>query len=87
MTMDETDRFLYNNSVMPLYEYKCQKCGQRFECLVNPGKDKDVVCDKCGSADVKKLISGFGIGGGSSRIKASSSSCSSCSSGSCSTCH
>ncbi|MBP1770448.1 MAG: zinc ribbon protein [Candidatus Aminicenantes bacterium] len=72
---------------MPLYEYACKNCGKRFECLVSPGKESEVVCDKCGSADVRKLISGFGIGGGGSRIKASSSGCKSCSSGSCSTCH
>ena len=72
---------------MPLYEYSCKKCGKRFEFLVTAGKDKDVVCAECGSAEVKKLISGFGIGGGSSRIKSSSSSCTSCSTKSCSTCH
>lgn len=72
---------------MPLYEYSCKKCGQRFECLVTVGKEKGVVCAECGSGDVQKLISGFGIGGGSSRIKASSSSCTSCSTKSCSTCH
>jgi len=72
---------------MPIYEYGCKTCGKRFERLVNAGKEKDVVCDACGSADVEKMISCFGIGGGSNRIKASSSSCTSCSSKSCSTCH
>ncbi len=72
---------------MPLYEYSCQRCGKRFECLVTAGKEKDVVCDACGSADVQKMISCFGIGGGSSRLKASSSSCTSCSTKTCSTCH
>jgi putative FmdB family regulatory protein len=72
---------------MPLYEFGCKTCGQRFERLVRAGTEKDVVCDACGSADVKKMISCFGIGGGSSRIKASSSSCTSCSAKSCSTCH
>jgi putative FmdB family regulatory protein len=72
---------------MPLYEFSCKKCGQRFESLVTVGKEKDVVCAKCGSADVEKMVSCFGIGGGSSRLKASSSSCTTCSTGSCSTCH
>jgi putative FmdB family regulatory protein len=73
---------------MPLYEFACKKCGKRFECLVTAGKEKDVVCAECGSGDVQKMISCFGISGGSSRIKASSSSgCTSCSSKSCSTCH
>jgi putative FmdB family regulatory protein len=72
---------------MPIYEYACKKCGKRFECLVSAGKEKDVVCDKCGSGEVEKKISCFGIGGGSSRLKASPSSCTSCSTKSCSTCH
>lgn len=71
---------------MPLYEYECQKCGRRFESLVPAGREKDVACVECGAADVRKMISCFGIGGGSSRIKASSSSCTSCSTKSCGTC-
>ena len=38
--MDETVQFLYNDSVMPLYEYSCKKCGKRFECLVTAGKER-----------------------------------------------
>ena len=72
---------------MPLYEYKCRKCGKRFERLVSPGQGTGIACDACGSPETEKLVSGFGIGGGGSRLKASSSGCKSCSSGSCSTCH
>ncbi|MCX6571184.1 MAG: zinc ribbon domain-containing protein [Candidatus Aminicenantes bacterium] len=72
---------------MPIYEYLCKKCGRHFECLVSAGKDKDVVCPECGSSEPQKMISCFGIGGGSSRIKASSSGCTSCSTKSCGTCH
>ncbi len=72
---------------MPLYEYQCQKCGRRFESLVIAGRENEVVCAECGSPEVRKMISCFGIGGGSSRIKASSSGCTTCSTGSCSTCH
>jgi putative FmdB family regulatory protein len=71
---------------MPLYEFSCKNCGRQFESLVTAGREKDVVCVECGSADVRKMISCFGIGGGSSRIKASSSGCTSCSTKSCSTC-
>ncbi len=45
-----------------------------------------VVCPDCGAVGVRKLPSAFGIGGGSNRLTASSSSCSSCSGKSCSTC-
>jgi putative FmdB family regulatory protein len=72
---------------MPLYEFACQKCGKRFECLVAAGKDREVVCAECGSADIQKMISCFGIGGGASRLKASSSGCTTCSTKSCGTCH
>jgi len=72
---------------MPIYEYQCQKCARRFECLVQGGRDKDVVCPECGAEGPRKLISAFGIGGGSSRIKASSSGCTSCSTKACSPCH
>ncbi len=72
---------------MPLYEYACKKCGRRFEYLVTGGKEGEVACPECGALEPQKLISCFGIGGGSSRIKASSAGCSSCSSKSCGTCH
>lgn len=77
---------------MPVYDYKCQKCGKVFEkfwrTLAAAGSVK---CEKCGSASVEKLITccavssgGKSEGAGSSK---SSHSCSSCSSHSCSTCH
>jgi putative FmdB family regulatory protein len=72
---------------MPIYEYACRNCGHAFECLVHAGRDKEVVCPDCGARDPRKMVSCFGIGGGSSRIKAFSSGCTSCSTKSCSTCH
>ena len=71
---------------MPLYEFLCGSCGNRFESLVRLGKEKEVCCDVCKSNDVRKLVSSFGIGGSGNRLKASSSGCSTCSSHSCSTC-
>ena len=46
---------------MPLYEYKCQRCGYRFEKLVFG--NEEIKCPKCKSKDVKKLLSTFSIGG------------------------
>lgn len=71
---------------MPLYEFKCQGCGCRFEALVRIGGENGVRCLGCGGRDVRKLISAFGIGGGASRLKSSGSGCATCSSSSCSTC-
>jgi len=71
---------------MPLYEFQCEQCRKKFEALVRLGREGEVVCAFCGSPKVRKLLSAFGIGGGSSRLK-ESSSCSSCKGGTCSTCH
>jgi putative FmdB family regulatory protein len=40
---------------MPIYEYQCKACGQQFEALVLGGKVP--ACEKCGSADLEKLLS------------------------------
>ncbi|MFQ6109033.1 MAG: zinc ribbon domain-containing protein [Candidatus Aminicenantales bacterium] len=71
---------------MPIYEFVCRKCGERFEALVSIGKERDVTCASCGSSDIQKLFSSFGIGGGSSRVTSSSSACTTCSTKTCSTC-
>jgi len=66
---------------MPVFEYKCQKCGEEFEELVL-GKNPDVVCVKCHSRKVKKKPSVFGMSG----TENSASGCSSCTSSSCKSC-
>lgn len=40
---------------MPLYEYRCEHCGQEFEELIL-GEEK-VVCPSCGTEAVLRLIS------------------------------
>ena len=43
---------------MPLYEYKCRRCGQRFEKLVRWNADpKEVTCPSCAAAEPERLIS------------------------------
>ena len=42
---------------MPLYEYKCPNCGNKFEKLLSISKRDDVKCDKCGSA-VERVYNG-----------------------------
>lgn len=46
---------------MPIYEYRCKKCGHTFEALVM-GREK-VVCDKCGGKGLEKLVSTFSAPG------------------------
>jgi len=50
---------------MPIYEYKCQDCGEKFEKLVRLGAmETEVKCPVCHSDQVKRLISIFGHLGG-----------------------
>ncbi len=60
---------------MPIYEYRCRKCGERFEKFVRSlAAQQSVECPRCGSQEVEKAVSLFGVGGGSR--PSSSGSCS-----------
>ena len=65
---------------MPIFEYKCDACGEDFEKLVFG--NQNIQCPKCGSDTVKKKFSVFGMSG----VENPGSGCSSCSSSSCSSC-
>jgi putative FmdB family regulatory protein len=48
---------------MPVYEYECQKCGERFEQFkANTKDDNEVKCPRCGAEKPKKIMSGFSQG-------------------------
>jgi len=50
---------------MPIYEYRCPSCDERFEELVR-SSGPAVACPSCGTADVERLLSVFaGVGGAS----------------------
>jgi putative FmdB family regulatory protein len=69
---------------MPIYEFKCKKCGNIFEQLVFSSDKKDkVVCPACGKEDAYRLLSSFSSGSHSSSKDAGglSSACSKPSSG------
>lgn len=57
---------------MPIYEYKCQRCGASFELLRRfSDADRDLICPECRSEEVKRLVSSFatsGCGGGGGRF-------------------
>ena len=42
---------------MPLYDYRCPRCGHRFEELVF-GSDKTVECPRC-QAEAERQLSAF----------------------------
>ncbi|MCK5686743.1 zinc ribbon domain-containing protein [bacterium] len=42
---------------MPIFEYKCEDCGEVSDILILSGNDGNkIICDKCKSENVKKLI-------------------------------
>jgi putative FmdB family regulatory protein len=41
---------------MPIYEYRCQKCGHEFEALVRPGKQPPA-CASCGGTELERVFS------------------------------
>jgi len=43
---------------MPVYEFNCSKCGDRFEVMGSYAeREKEHACPKCGSTEVKQAIS------------------------------
>jgi putative FmdB family regulatory protein len=45
---------------LPIYEYKCKKCGEKFEKRVGFfHNQKTITCPKCGSADPDREMSTF----------------------------
>jgi putative FmdB family regulatory protein len=41
---------------MPIYEFECEECGERFEELVAAGAEA-VACPECGSERTRRLMS------------------------------
>jgi putative FmdB family regulatory protein len=72
---------------MPIYEYVCQDCQQRFEALRSMAdSDKAIPCEYCGSDQTQRAISVFFAQSGGRGIAGSNGECSSCTGGTCSTC-
>jgi putative FmdB family regulatory protein len=44
---------------MPIFEYKCRKCGNNFELLEKASDKSKRICPSCGCEDVEKQISVF----------------------------
>ncbi len=49
---------------MPLYEYYCSDCKSKFELLVSHRHADDIVCMKCQSEKVRRLLSVFALARG-----------------------
>ena len=64
---------------MPIYEYVCQDCGERYEKLVRSGTDKvELICPRCGSRQARKALSLFGLRGGPASPQGASAPAPSC---------
>jgi putative FmdB family regulatory protein len=60
---------------VPLYEYRCSQCSEKFERLVRMvDAEGQIACPKCGAVETKRLVSAFGFIG-SNASTASGESC------------
>ena len=71
---------------MPIYEYKCESCGNKFEKLVRRSAESAVLaCPSCGETHLDQQYSTFSArANGSTASAAASSEMPSCPSGMCS---
>lgn len=45
---------------MPIYEYECTECGEKFELLRKlTDKDSEIKCPKCNKTAAKRVLSLF----------------------------
>jgi len=63
---------------MPLYEYSCLACAERFELLQTMGAGAEAVrCPACGAGQVERRLSTFSAAvGGSPKSAAADAGCS-----------
>ena len=59
---------------MPIYEYECIKCGEKFEQLRHIGdSDNEIKCPKCKAEHPRRVFSAFAMGSSSQSCAPSSS--------------
>jgi putative FmdB family regulatory protein len=48
----------YREAAMPVYEYRCEKCNNKFEIMrgITAGNE-EIKCPGCGAKETKKLFS------------------------------
>ncbi|MBT4512055.1 MAG: zinc ribbon domain-containing protein [Chloroflexi bacterium] len=51
---------------MPIYEYECGECGEKFELMRSfSSDDSELKCQKCGADNPRRTISLFASGNSS----------------------
>jgi putative FmdB family regulatory protein len=68
---------------MPIYEYRCEACGNVFEKLVRNSQETPDACPGCGSESFKKLFSSFSPSVSTGNAIESCPAASECPTGSC----
>jgi putative FmdB family regulatory protein len=49
---------------MPIYEYECRNCGDKFELLRSiSASDREIKCPRCGADNPRRVLSTFSTGG------------------------
>ena len=61
---------------MPIFEYLCRDCGDRFEALVRGSAPP--ACPSCHSARLEQQVSVFAVGRGGARTSPSGGACGTC---------
>ena len=70
---------------MPIYEFRCTKCGHVFEILVKAGEENvEMACPACKSEEFERIMSctNFAVSGGGGKPGPSATT-RTCSGGSC----
>lgn len=61
---------------MPIYEYKCEDCGTKFEKLVRRSSDvPELTCPSCGKNHLQQELSTFAAHAGGSKSAAEMPMC------------
>lgn len=48
----------HEDDIIPIYEYSCQDCGNRFEIFVRKvGEEADASCPSCESSAIERMLS------------------------------
>jgi len=72
---------------MPIYEYRCQSCGNVFDTIRSMDTaDLKITCEKCNSDNTVRMLSKCYAHNSSGSLSGQNSSCGNCSGGCCSSC-
>lgn len=61
---------------MPIYEYECRGCGNRFEKIVRGAAAP--ACPTCNSVELERLLSTFAVATGAPRETSAPGPCGTC---------